>query len=157
MHRALSGEDGMTLIEVLVTLSIVGVLFVTLTQGLLTGVLLSGVQQKHAGAEVLVRSWAEAVKLAAYPSGCQAARACAQGYESTGAKLDRAAVERFEMVVQVECWRPDPGASALGAYGSSCSHDHRLQRVTLTARSREAPGTTGRRVEHTVQIVKRRP
>lgn len=156
MDHRVDGEAGMTLIELLVTLTIVGVLFVTLTQGLFTGVLLSGVQHKHAGAEVLLRGWAESLKLSDYAAGCATPEACADAYGPAAQSLDPSARRGFAMVLTVACWRPAPEAADLGGFRDSCSHDHRLQRLTLTVRSKEGPANGARAVEHTVEIVKRR-
>ena len=66
MTRRAEAEAGLTLLEVIVTVAILGVLFVVLTGGTAASVFGSEVHRKQATAETVLRTYAEAVKAVAY-------------------------------------------------------------------------------------------
>jgi len=68
--RAARGEAGSTLVELLVTLVILGIAFVTLLGGMFTAVNSSDRHRKQTVADSALRSVAEAVKAAEYRDGC---------------------------------------------------------------------------------------
>lgn len=73
--RPARDEAGSTLVELLVTLVILGIAFVTLLGGMFTAVNSSDRQRKQTVADSALRSFAEAVKAAPYDATCQ-------GYET---------------------------------------------------------------------------
>ena len=62
----MAGEAGLTLVELLVTIAIMGIAFAVLVGGMGTAVLGSDLHRKQADAENILRSFAETVKSAAY-------------------------------------------------------------------------------------------
>ncbi|HVF74898.1 MAG TPA: prepilin-type N-terminal cleavage/methylation domain-containing protein [Acidimicrobiales bacterium] len=66
MIRAARDESGLTLVEVLVTVMIMGIAFTVLLGGMGTSVLSSGLHEKQAKVEVEVRRFAELVKQRPY-------------------------------------------------------------------------------------------
>lgn len=68
--RPARGEAGSTLVELLVTLVILGIAFVTLLGGMFTAVTSSDRHRKQTVADSVLRSVAEAVKAAEYRDGC---------------------------------------------------------------------------------------
>lgn len=80
-HReARRSEAGTTLVELLVTIVILGIAFSTLIGGTFTAVATSDRQRKQTVADGVLRSFAEAVKAAPYDAGCSTAAYAANGY-----------------------------------------------------------------------------
>ncbi|MFD7081824.1 prepilin-type N-terminal cleavage/methylation domain-containing protein [Streptomyces sp. NPDC059918] len=129
-HR---GEEGETLIEVLVAVVLMGVAFVTIFGGMGTAIISSVAQQKVTGADSVIRSAAEKVVGAPYVS-------CAGGY---GTPMPPAG---YTVTVEIEYW------DGVGAFGPSCpTSDTGIQKVTLTV---HATGPHPVR-DATLEVVKR--
>ncbi|MGW4271960.1 type II secretion system protein [Streptomyces seoulensis] len=129
-HR---GEEGETLVEVLVAVVLIGVAFVTVLGGIGTAIVSSVTQQKVTTADSVVRSAAEKVVGDPYVS-------CARGYETPTPPAG------YTVTVEVEYW------DGVGAFGRPCpTADTGVQKVTLTVRS------TGPRPvrDVTLEVVKR--
>lgn len=121
------GQEGLTLIELIVTLSIMGIAFVVVISGMFTSVVVSDVHRKQATANTLLRSLAESVKDAPYNGDDVTC-----GYQA----VVQAAVplqDRDEYVPTAVCTPLEP----------------KLQRIKLEVRA-----SNGRATE-TVEIVKR--
>lgn len=111
------GEEGETLIEVLVAVVLMGVAFVTIFGGIGTAIISSARQQKVTGADSVIRSAAEKVISAPYVS-------CAGGYETPTPPAG------YTVTVEIEYW------DGVGAFGRPCpAADTGVQKVTLTVRS----------------------
>ncbi|MFE5538944.1 prepilin-type N-terminal cleavage/methylation domain-containing protein [Streptomyces sp. NPDC056492] len=115
--RRRRGEEGETLIEVLVAVVLMGVAFVTVFGGMGTAIISSVAQQKVTGADSVIRSAAEKVVGAPYVS-------CASGY---GTPTPPAG---YTVTVEIEYW------DGVGAFGPSCpTADTGIQKVRLTVRA----------------------
>ncbi|MGW5398761.1 type IV pilus modification PilV family protein [Streptomyces sp. NPDC003952] len=132
--RRRRGEEGETLIEVLVAVVLIGVAFVTILGGMGTAIISSVTQQEVTSADSIVRSAAEKVVGAPYVS-------CAGGYETPAPPAG------YTVTVEVAYW------DGVGAFGAACSPtaDTGVQRITLTVHS------TGPRPvrDVTLEVVKR--
>ena len=60
--RSLRSDDGTTLIEVIVTVAIMGIAFAVILGGMATSVLMSDVHRKQATSQTILRDYAEAVQ-----------------------------------------------------------------------------------------------
>ncbi|MFJ8159443.1 prepilin-type N-terminal cleavage/methylation domain-containing protein [Streptomyces sp. NPDC096136] len=131
--RRRRGEEGETLVEVLVAVVLIGVAFVAILGGMGTAIISSAKQQQVTGADAVIRSAAEKVVSAPYVS-------CARGYETPTPPTG------YTVAVEIEYW------DGVGAFGRSCpTADTGVQKVTLTVRS------TGPRPvrDATLEVVKR--
>ncbi|MFE2327120.1 prepilin-type N-terminal cleavage/methylation domain-containing protein [Streptomyces sp. NPDC059385] len=127
------GEEGETLIEVLVAVVLMGVAFVAILGGMGTAIISSVTQQKVTGADSVVRSAAEKVLSAPYVS-------CAPGYGTPEPPAG------YTVTVEVEYW------DGVGAFGPSCpTADTGVQKVTLTVHS-TGPRPVG---DTTLEVIKR--
>ncbi|MET8755774.1 type II secretion system protein [Streptomyces sp. NPDC004667] len=115
--RRRRGEEGETLIEVLVAVVLMGVAFVTIFGGIGTAIISSVRQQKVTGADSVIRSAAEKVVSDPYVS-------CAGGYETP------APPPGYTMTVTIEYW------DGVGTFAKACpTADTGVQKVTLTLHS----------------------
>ncbi|GAA2663722.1 type II secretion system protein [Streptomyces lunalinharesii] len=115
--RRRRGEEGETLIEVLVAVVLIGVAFVTIIGGIGTALISSVTQQKVTSADSVIRSAAEKVVSDPYVS-------CASSYETPTPPAG------YTVAVTIEYW------DGVGAFGRSCpTADTGVQRVTLTVHS----------------------
>ncbi|MFF3171547.1 type II secretion system protein [Streptomyces sp. NPDC057900] len=131
--RLRRGEEGETLIEVLVAVVLMGVAFVAILGGIGTAIISSVTQQKVTGADSVIRSAAEKVVSAPYVS-------CASDYETP------APPDGYTVTVEIEYW------DGVAAFGRPCpAADTGVQKVTLTVHS------TGPRPvrDATLEVVKR--
>ncbi|MEV7413845.1 type II secretion system protein [Streptomyces sp. NPDC089919] len=129
------GEEGETLVEVLVAVVLIGIAFVTILGGIGTAIVSAVRQQQVTGADSLVRSAAETVVGAPYVS-------CARGYETPAPPAG------FTLTVEVEYW------DGTGAFGPACpAADSGVQKVRLTVHA-TGPRPVG---DATLEVVKREP
>jgi prepilin-type N-terminal cleavage/methylation domain-containing protein len=133
-------ESGLSLVECLVTVAILGIAFVSLLGGLGTSIFASDIHRKQATAETVLRSFAEHVKTATYVP-------CASTGSYVGS-FTPADSNFTPSVTQVQLWNP-----ATSAFDGVCSSgsDAGLQRISLRVASNDS------RAVETVQIGKRRP
>ena len=131
-------EAGVTLIETLVAVAIVGVAFKVIVGGMRTSVMASDINRKQAGATTYLRSYAEAVKGDAYAG-------CAATYPGAAFTLPGGSGFTQDAAV-VAYWNP-----ATSTFNAVCGIDSGIQRVTLGIRSAD------NRVAESIQIVKRTP
>lgn len=75
MRRARSGESGYSLVEVLVTITIVGISAAVIVGGMGVAIVGSDHHRKQAVGQASIRNFAEAVKAAAYDPVCDTAKA----------------------------------------------------------------------------------
>ncbi|MFC4332560.1 type II secretion system protein [Streptomyces andamanensis] len=132
-QRRRRGEEGETLVEVLVAVVLMGVAFVIILGGMGTAIVSSVTQQKVTGADSVVRSAAEKIVGAPYVS-------CAGSYDTPGPPAG------YTVTVEVEYW------DGVGAFDRLCpAADTGVQKVTLTVHS------TGPRPvrDTTLEVVKR--
>ncbi|MEU3064312.1 type II secretion system protein [Streptomyces subrutilus] len=131
--RRRRGEEGETLIEVLVAVVLMGVAFVAVLGGMGTAVISSVTQQELTGADSVVRNAAEKVVGDPYVP-------CAGGYETPAPPAG------YTVSVTIAYW------DGVGAFGPSCpAADTGVQKVTLTVHA------TGPRPvrDVTLEVVKR--
>jgi len=133
-------DDGVTLIELLVTLTILGIGFVAVLAGLATSSASSDQLRNAAGADTVLRSFAEHVKGAAYTS-------CARAAEAYDQPLDH--YPGFTTDVTVSSWDPEAGKQPCR------SPDRGLQLVEVSVRTAGAADT--RAVVVQLLLVKRDP
>ena len=143
MRRPIWGQEGTTLIEVLVTVTIMGIAFTAILGGISTAILASDIHRKQATAQTVLRNLAEFETLAAYT-------ACATTYSTVGFAIPTGYTVS---VTPIEYWvqSPPSGGQITGTFSGTCpSPDQGLQRLNLSAAS-----VDGRATER-VQILKRR-
>lgn len=131
-----SGEEGTTLVELLVAVAILGIAFVAVLGGMLTSITASDMHRGQADGLALLTRNAEAVKAAPYvacagPGTYQAALSVANGYS-----------------VSVTAVTFLDGAG----FVTTCSSDKGIQRVSLRAET-----TSGTGGAETIDVVKRKP
>jgi prepilin-type N-terminal cleavage/methylation domain-containing protein len=142
-------EDGFSLVELLVTIVIVGVTFSALLGGLITTITVSSLHRKQATADSVARSAAEWIK----DSVANPFHPCATNgtYSLSGLSVPGG---YSAVVTGVENWNwsgPPVTASFVPTFSPSapgCS-DRGLQRITIAVTSSDA------QVNETVQVLKR--
>ncbi|MER7950622.1 prepilin-type N-terminal cleavage/methylation domain-containing protein [Streptomyces sp. NPDC096079] len=108
------GEEGETLVEVLVAVVLMGIAFVTILGGLGTAIISSVTQQKVTSADSVIRSAAERIVSAPYVP-------CARSYETPTPPAG------YTVTVTVEYW------DGVAAFDRACPPaDTGVQKVTLT-------------------------
>ena len=140
--RRLGDEDGFSLVEVLVTIVIVGIAFAAILGAMVTSITVSDLHRKQASADALVRSGAEAVKdhtVAYAPCGGPNAYAPALPSAPSGYSVS---------VSSVQYW--DGTSTNPAAFSGSCGTDQGLQKITIVAASSDGRAT------ETLEILKRR-
>jgi prepilin-type N-terminal cleavage/methylation domain-containing protein len=130
-------EAGLTLVEVLMAVAILGIGVVAIVGGMMTSIKSSDLERRAADAQTAVRAYAEAVAGATYA-------ACASSYATTGFT----APTGFTTSMTVSYWN-----ATTSSFGSTCTvpTDSGLQKVALTVAA-----TDGRATE-TLTIAKRKP
>lgn len=140
------GDGGMTLIELVVTVSILGISFVGLVAGLAAAVQGSAQQRRKAGTEAALRTAVEHLRDSG-PTAPQPYIDCAPGYTVS--------VPGYTVTAQVVgYWDGDPVTNRFtppaAAPAPPCTADEGLQLIAV-----EATSENGRVVERT-HVVKRR-
>lgn len=149
------GESATSLIEVLVTMSIMGIAFASILLGLGTSTNTSDIHRKQATAETVLRSFSEAVKQDPYAE-------CATTASYTGGGYSPPA--NFSVSIKlVAYWVPSPTPASpatpavkTGVFatpgGLACvPPDTGYQRLNVEARSSDSKAV------ETLQVLKRRP
>ena len=136
MRRPGSPDDGSTLVEALVAVSIVSIAFTAIVGGMFTTVTASDVNRQQANAATYLASSAEAVKADPYV-------ACAASYAGAGFVLPAGFSQDPPVVAY---WN-----AGTSTFDASCGTDAGLQRVTLTIRSADDRVVVG------MQLAKRAP
>jgi type II secretory pathway pseudopilin PulG len=144
-----SSEEGLTLIEILVTVAIMGISFVVIIGGIGTAIFSSSLHRSQATAGTILRSFAESVDKENYID-------CATGTQyTTGSGFTPTPNTYSVTVTQVDYLvTTTVGANNVGPTPSPCptvTPDSGLQKVYLRV---DAPPSNG---SETVQIYKRRP
>ena len=132
-RRCPRSEAGFTLVELLLTIAILGIAVVAGVGAMMTSIQVSDLGRRQADGQTQLRAYAEAVAGAGYTT-------CATSYPTSYSPP-----AGYTVAMTVAYW---DGSSAFTA---SCGTDKGLQRVTLTITA-----TDGRGLE-TVAIAKRAP
>jgi prepilin-type N-terminal cleavage/methylation domain-containing protein len=142
---ASGSEAGFSLIEILITITIVGVTFTALLGGMLVSITSSALHRKEATADSVARDAAEWVK----DSVQNPYRPCNASYSLNGFTVPSGF---SASITGVEYWNgtPPTGGAYSPTFSSSCpSSDHGLERITVRATSSDGQAT------ETVQVLKR--
>lgn len=142
IHELRRAQQGLSLVETLVAVVILGIAFTAILGGMSTSILTSDVHRKEATSETILRSYAEAIKDPATP---YVACPLPPAYSSP---VGFSAPSGYAAsVAAVAYW--DPSTSTFGACPGS--GDSGLQRISLQVASSD-----GRATER-VDILKRKP
>jgi prepilin-type N-terminal cleavage/methylation domain-containing protein len=128
-----SRESGFTLVEVLLTVAILGIGLTVVVGGMMTSIKVSAEGSRSAQGQVAIRAFAEAVAGAAYAS-------CATTYAATG-------------FTPPPGWTASPPSVAYwtgSGFTASCGTDRGLQRVTVRLTADDGTVTS-------LSIAKRQP
>jgi type II secretory pathway pseudopilin PulG len=134
------------LVEILVTIVIVGITFTAILGGIITSITASALQRNEATADAVARSAGEWVKDSLQSPYVN----CASTYSLSGlSKPSDFSVE----ITKVEYWtwdQPTVPAPYAAEFQPTCpSPDHGIQRITIEARSPDGQAT------ESVQVIKR--
>ena len=141
-HR-LHDEQGFSLVEVLITVVIVGIAFAAILGGMVTSIVVSDVHRKQASSDALARSAAEALKdqaVAYVPCAGPSAYASALPTAPSGYTVSIQSIRYWQ-------WNLDPANQ--GTFEPTCSPDRGAELISIVARS-----TDGRATE-TLEFIKR--
>lgn len=135
IHARTMDQAGMTLVEAMVTIVLVGVAFAALMGGLWTSVVASDYNVKRTTAEATARAYLELIKRTPYTN-------CASSYDTSGFVSPGFTAS----IVDVDYWDP-----VSGTFVESCpTTDAGLQLVQTQVVSSDA------QVRETLDVVKRR-
>ena len=138
-------DAGFSLVEIVITIGIVGVTFSAILGGLFASITVSALQRKEATADTVARSAAEVVKDSDHNpySNC----AGTGQYALTGLSVPSG----FSVTItDVAYWNGQPPAGGAVGFQSNCRSDRGIQRITMAATSTDGQAT------ETVQVIKRR-
>ena len=158
MIEKLRDEEGMSLIELVITLMIMSIAYLAILGGMTTAITLSTLHRVQATGETVLRSYAEAVKALEY-------RPCTDpalgGQDPDYSAPDFVLGGGFERVPDppnnpnnpnVKYWHPTRVNSPIGEFNDTCTiPDEGVQEVTLVIRSTSATNP----VEIQLHLVKR--
>jgi prepilin-type N-terminal cleavage/methylation domain-containing protein len=144
-RKDIRSDAGFSLVEIVITIAIVGVTFSAILGGLFASITVSALQQKEATADTVARSAAEVVKDSEHNpySNC----AGPGHYSLTGLSVPSG----FSVsITDVAYWDGQPPAGSAVGFQSNCPSDRGIQRITIAATSADGQAT------ETVQVIKRR-
>ena len=130
----------MTLVELVITIAIIGIAVTAIVWGMITAVTVSGLHRQQATTDTLARDAAEAVVDAQQP------------YSHAGSYTLPAAPGGYSVSIQtpVEFCTVASAAAMFTSNCSSSNPDTGVERITIVARSTDGQAT------ETVQVLKRR-
>jgi type II secretory pathway pseudopilin PulG len=132
-------DAGLTLVEVLLAVAVLGIGVVVIVGGMMTSIKVSSQGRASSESQMVVRAYAEAVSGATYVN-------CATATSYSHATLGFTPPTGYAASLVVSYWT---AAGASGSFGAACGTDSGLQRVVLTV---TAPDGTN----ETLRTVKRR-
>ena len=145
--QSIHAQEGFSLVEVLVTIVIVGVTFAALLGGLITTITVSSLHRKQATADSVARSAAEWIKDSVATSYVNCATTYSVGVPNPNGYI----IE----IGQVQYWdgvTPMVGAAYSPNFGSVCpTPDKGLQQISILVKSPDS------QVSQLIQVVKRKP
>ena len=135
-------DSGVTLVELMVAIAILGVAVVAIVGGMATAITTSDAHRKSVTAGIVAQNYAEQLKAAAYNASCSTPLAskyppapATTGYNTT--------------LTSIEYW--NAGTTAPATFADSCVTDPGIQRLTI-----KVDATDGR-ASQTVVVTKRNP
>jgi type II secretory pathway pseudopilin PulG len=133
--KKLRDEDGMSLVELVITLMIMSISYLAILGGMTTAIQTSTLHRTQASAQTVLRSYGEAVKGLAYvacPVSPDPDYRAPSGFNFRGFQPVFPASGRPE----VHYWHATPGKLSTGSFTDSCvAPDEGVQKVFLTIRS----------------------
>ena len=147
MHRSRRHERGETLLELLVTVTIMGTAFVGILAGIGTTFMATDSHRQDATAEAVVRSFAERMQ---DPTGTLYVNCATSATYGTPNGFSLPAAGWSAVVTSVGYWQGD---TAPATFTGACGTDNGLQQLTLTVKS----PVGSHQATAVVVIVKRKP
>jgi prepilin-type N-terminal cleavage/methylation domain-containing protein len=143
----IGSDAGFSLVEIMITVAIVGITFTAILGGLMSSITVSALQRKEATADAIARSAAETVKDSQQNPYTNCAGPGA--YTLTGVSVPSGFSVK---ITGVQYWNWDghavPASYAVG-FNGNCSPDNGMQQITIAATSSDGQAT------ETVQVIKR--
>ena len=124
-------DEGFTLVEMLLAISILGVGILAIVGGMMTSIQVSDLARRQAEGMGSIRSYAEAVAADTYVG-------CATSYPGSGFTVPSG----WTSSVAVSYWSP-----ATSTFASTCGSDSGFQRVTLTLTASDGRDTEVLRID----------
>ena len=141
MRLSVRREDGITLIEILVSVSVMTIAFGALIMGFIAATVTSDLNRKQATDLIQLRTFAESVKSETYAS-CATTSSYGSGYSAPSGY--------GKSITLVQYYAASSSSPATGTFQGTCpATDQGLQRITLRVASND-----GKAIE-TLVIVKR--
>lgn len=143
--RALGDEAGVTLVEVLAAVSLMGIAFTLILGGMMTSAVGADIHRKAATVDLELRSFADRIERAAYAD-------CAGVSDYAPGQVGYAAPPGFSAsVTAVAYWRTSGSDPDSGSFVGTCGTDEGTQRLSLRLASDDG------RAQRVRDIVKRAP
>jgi prepilin-type N-terminal cleavage/methylation domain-containing protein len=146
-RQDIASDAGFSLVEIIITIAIVGVTFSAILGGLFASITVSALQRTEATADTVARSAAEVVKDSEHNPYFDCAGS--GRYSLTGLSVPSG----FSVqITDVAYWDGSPVTAgyAVGFQPNCPGSDHGIQRITISATSSDGQAT------ETVQVIKRR-